>query len=151
MCRALQVYSGVITLGRVILCGSIVRQDYDWSLVFTKNFVGSALNDCGRLDIWAGNVQRFISDAGPSGRAGFTTKHDRLVERFHPEWKHSDFFFDLNFEKRWIPYLKGDAVPEAQFEPTSSVPKTLIFLLLLLVGIGIWAFIHFRIGRFFWK
>ena len=138
-CRALQVNAGLIAFDKLILCGSILRQDYNWPLVFEKQLVENVLNDCGRLDVWAGNVQHFVRDAGPSGRDGFAIKCDgKLVEHFHPEWGHSDFFFDLNFENRWVRYLKAEGVQEIEFPPTGSVPKALIAVGLVLLTGCLW-------------
>jgi pimeloyl-ACP methyl ester carboxylesterase len=138
--RALQKYAGLIVFDQVILCGSIVRQDYDWPLVCKNRWVNRVLNDCGRLDIWAGNVQKFIGDAGPSGRLGFENFTPCVSQGFHPEWGHSDFFFELNFEERWIPFLEGREVPTVEFPTRTNTPKTLLCVITSIILLGVSTF-----------
>jgi len=109
--RALERYPE-IELDRVIFCGSIVERVYDWSHIINRGQVNRVLNDYGRQDIWARLVGWVVKDAGDSGRTGFEDKAGgKVLERYHPKWGHSDYFYSLNYEKNWIPFLKGTDPP----------------------------------------
>lgn len=98
-----------VTFERVIFCGSIVGRAYPWTRIIHKSRqVRKVLNDYGYMDLWAGIVGWLVEDAGPSGTRGFTDDAEGdVVQRGHPEFKHSDYFYVLNYEKNWIPFLKG--------------------------------------------
>jgi pimeloyl-ACP methyl ester carboxylesterase len=98
-----------VTFDRLVLCGSIVRRDYPWTKVIHESKqVVEVLNDYGRMDLWAGIVRWFVADAGPSGTKGFTDDASgRVIQREHAEFSHSDYFYDLNYDKTWIPFLNG--------------------------------------------
>ena len=49
-------------------------------------------------------------DAGPSGASGFTDEAGgRVLQRCRPQFTHSDYFYRLNYQNTWIPFLKGEA------------------------------------------
>ena len=45
-------------------------------------------------------VKGFIDEAG-----------GKVFQRRHAEFRHSDYFYDLNYEQNWIPFLKGNDPP----------------------------------------
>lgn len=105
--RTLQIYKQV-KFDKVILCGSIVRRDFPWSKIIERNQVSQVLHDYGKLDVWAKLVEWVVSDAGQSGLHGFSDlANGRVVEQCHPEFRHSDYFFKLNYKGNWIPFLNG--------------------------------------------
>ncbi len=107
VCEALRRY-GSISVGKIVLCGSIVDARYPWKNIFAQNRVDNVLNDIGTADIWAKTVAFAVSDTGPSGRTGFVDVDDvPLVQRRLPTWQHSDFFHRLEFAT-WIRFLKGE-------------------------------------------
>src|SRR5438132_271539 len=60
-------------------------------------------------DFWSGIVVWFVRDAGSSGVEGFSdTAGGCVIQRFHPDWRHSTFFYELNYERNWASFLKGD-------------------------------------------
>jgi pimeloyl-ACP methyl ester carboxylesterase len=106
---ALEKYAEV-KLDSFVLCGSIVRRDFPWSHLIPGQ-VKRVLNDCGGLDIWAKLVAWFIPDAGPSGASGFGDEAGGQVQqRLRPRFRHSDYFYRLNYQQTWIPFLKGESV-----------------------------------------
>src|ERR1700761_2580988 len=62
-------------------------------------------------------VQWVVEDAGPSGHSGFTLPATALVQQKHPEFEHSDYFFDLNYSRNWIPFLLGQPLPQVVSAP----------------------------------
>jgi pimeloyl-ACP methyl ester carboxylesterase len=103
-----------VRFDRVILCGAIVRRDYPWSERLRRGQVTRVLNDYGRRDIWVRIAEGVIADAGSSGYQGFEeTSDQRLIQRQHVTWRHSDYFYTLNYERNWIPFLVGVRDPDA--------------------------------------
>lgn len=111
VCEALRMH-GEIKIDRLILCGSIVDPRFPWSDLFEQKRIAGVLNDYGSADIWTKIVGLALSDAGPSGRTGFTETDSRLIQRRLPGWHHSDFFNRLHFSS-WIRFLK-DGKPGMQ-------------------------------------
>jgi hypothetical protein len=97
-----------VEFDHVIFCGSIVSREFAWSTYVGSGRVRRLLNDCGERDRWVRLAAWVIREAGASGALGFEDKPKPLVvERRHPQFSHSDFFYRLNFQKNWIPFLKG--------------------------------------------
>ena len=140
--RAIETYPEVC-FDNVILCGSIVRQGFPWTRILDSQQVSRVLNDYGRLDFWAGVAGWVMEDAGPSGKYGFEDDAGgRVIQRSHPEFRHSDYFYSLNYEKNWIPFLQGAApgpMSAADKRPVNWQFRTtlavIVALLLMLLGV----------------
>jgi hypothetical protein len=133
--RALERFPEV-TFDRVIFCGSIVRQDFPWTRIVDARQVVEVLHEYGRLDVWAKLVGWVVSDAGPSGARGFDdSAAGRVVQRERLDFKHSDYFYLLNYKKNWIPFLRGlgpgPLTPLEQGSPNWRYRATLIGIAVL--------------------
>ena len=124
---ALEKYDG-ISFDKLVLCGSIVRKDYPWEIIFKRQQATRVRNDYGRKDFWAGIAQFAVPGTGPSGREGFARKYDRLIDQEFEHYTHSSVFGYDHYEKHWIPFLKepipyeGEKVaPEMYEEPVSPM------------------------------
>lgn len=104
---ALEQYE-LIKCDKVIFCGSIVRSNFDWGLIFERRQVNAVRNDHGRLDLWPRVAKRFIRGAGNSGTVGFTCDDPRVVNKAFRLHGHSDYFHPLHFRGYWIPFLELD-------------------------------------------
>jgi len=101
-----------LRVGRVILLGSILRPDFDWSRLIRRKQVEAVLNHHGTKDGWVRIAQRFIPCSGPSGRRGFDDPAvlNRPAEGFgHSQFFEEDVLPGL-FEEVWGPFLT--AAPE---------------------------------------
>ncbi len=116
--EALDIYDG-IRADKVILCGSIVRRDFDWAKIFRRKQATTVRNDFGRNDFPSGITRFFAWDTGPSGRDGFTIKHDRLRDEEFDRYKHGSVFDYDHYERHWIPFLEEDVSYEGDTEPPS--------------------------------
>lgn len=106
--RALEMFDEV-RFDEIILCGSIVRRDYPWSRVIGSQ-ARRALHEFGHQDLWARVVGLVVEDAGPSGCRGFLDLAEGgVIQRCHPEFRHSDYFYRLNYRHNWVPFLQGGA------------------------------------------
>ena len=91
---------------RIIMCGSIIRENFDWSRVgnqiSAQNSRDAIINECGTRDFWPIIARSLTWGYGSSATFGFGSHYVR--DRFHP-LKHSDFF-DIEFVHRyWIPAI----------------------------------------------
>jgi hypothetical protein len=112
-----------ITFDRVILCGSIVRRDYPWGdIICKRKQVNYVLNEAGGRDTWSVIAEWVISNAGASGVYGFTDiANGSVVQLFHDQYNHSDYFYSLNYRGRWIPFLNGKNPQPVHAVKTSKV------------------------------
>jgi hypothetical protein len=106
-CNTLDKYKN-IHLDKLILCGSIVPQDFDWKKIIERKQVTMVKNDCGGKDFWAKISGKFVDGTGPSGRHGFNQKHERLIDDHFERFEHSDFFGYDHYVGEWIPFLETD-------------------------------------------
>jgi hypothetical protein len=102
----------------IVLCGSIIKRDYDWDRVQSQILAptkrDSIINECGLRDVFPVLAESSNSDYGASGTYGFGNFNVR--DRYHP-LKHSDFFNPEFIEEYWVPVVKGDPI---DFTPTDS-------------------------------
>lgn len=136
-----------IRFRRVIFCGSIVHRSYDWSATVAGRQVERVLNDFGRQDVWVRAAQWVIADAGSSGYQGFTNTADgAVVQREHVHWKHSDYFYPLNYDKNWIPFIVGRSDPDEgqrnRPRPTNWRFRILMAVLAVLVIVAAWKLVQ---------
>jgi len=124
-----------IKFDRMILCGAILRSDFPWDDVAKKEQVNAVLNQHGGQDFWAWVVAWVVSDAGQSGRYGFTSRASCLTQQRYPRFRHSDYFYDLNYTQNWLPFLEGEGIAPTSIEEGKQVNwrfrSTLIVLLVL--------------------
>jgi pimeloyl-ACP methyl ester carboxylesterase len=102
-----------IRFHRLILCGSIVPDKFNWERYghridsdCSENW--HVVNDCGMNDIWPVFAKSMTWGYGSSGRFGFG--HPRVKDRFF-NVNHSGFFSENFIRDYWLPYLsKGEIV-----------------------------------------
>lgn len=97
-----------IKFDKIIFCGSIVREDFDWPTVIGRRQVNYVENDFGRLDVWPRWAKMLIEGTGNAGTLGFNRTDAMLVQREFPKYKHSDYFSRTHFERFWIRALLLD-------------------------------------------
>jgi hypothetical protein len=144
--KTLQKYDE-LKFDRIIFCGSIVEVSYPWTTVLDSGRATRVLNDYGRKDRWAKTAEWFVNDSGPSGAKGFNDKaNGRVLNRVRPEFRHSDFFYQTNYDRTWIPFLSGTDPSElsvAARRPPNwkfRIFVCLITLLMLFLGYLLWGF-----------
>ncbi len=133
-----------IEIDRLILCGSIIPQDFRWDKV-ADQVRHEILNDCGTRDIWPVMAKFMTWGFGPSGTFGFGKS--RVRDRFH-NFQHSDFFDRAFVERFWVPYLVDGTIAHSDWElerPTPpwwqsllSILKLPVLLLLFAAGMAGW-------------
>jgi pimeloyl-ACP methyl ester carboxylesterase len=112
------------TFDRVILCGSIVPEDFDWDRVqdqiLTRNSDkrDAIINECGTHDVWPVVASSVSWGYGASGTFGFGVQNVR--DRYHPSG-HSAYFTTDFVRKYWVPAVAGLPI---DFSPTDRDENT---------------------------
>ncbi len=140
-----------VCFDRIIFCGSIVHPAYPWAALAARGQVKSVLNQYGGADFWAWVVQWAVRDAGPSGYSGFSEPASIMHQQNNPEFAHSDYFFDLNYNENWIPFLLGKPFPAFSTSPDEGwqVPVNWRFRLVLTTGLLLFLAALFSTGWHF--
>jgi hypothetical protein len=100
-----------IRFDKVILCGSILPVDFDWSNLFHRDQVNFVRNEYGRQDYWASIVGCFIPNTGASGTDGFQLLSTVVSQERFEYFNHSDYFNRQHIENHWLPALKKEPSP----------------------------------------
>ena len=147
--RAIAHYG--LKFDRIVFCGAIVGRSYPWSTYFSRDCVRAVLNDFGRQDFWAWVVAWVVKDGGQSGYRGFTDTADgRVIQIEHEEFRHSDYFFTLNYRESWLPFLRGEAqqrMAPTVIEPANwrfRITASLLMVLILVLGLVGYLVYYFR-------
>ena len=118
-----------LRIWRMILCGSVVRQEFRWDSIAhqigepdmpTRNFI---VNDCGSGDQWPLLAQALTWGFGAAGTDGFGST--LVQDRFH-DGGHSLFMTREFVRQYWKPFLsEGRYVPTKSVAPRSRIPQWL--------------------------
>ncbi|MET4601034.1 pimeloyl-ACP methyl ester carboxylesterase [Bradyrhizobium sp. JR4.1] len=110
------------TFHRIILCGSIVPEDFDWrrvdNQILSANKRDGIINECGLKDVWPVIARSISWGYGASGTYGFGSFNVR--DRFHAI-THSAFFEPSFVNKYWVSAVAGEAI---EFSPTDRSRET---------------------------
>lgn len=112
-----------IKIKRLLLCGSIIQDDYDWVNI---NCPSSIVNEVGLKDYWP--VAAKVSSWGYGCTGSFGFKNPDLRDRYH-DLDHSEFFTLRFIRQFWIPYvIKGQLVPSPFDERRPNPPWFISFV-----------------------
>jgi pimeloyl-ACP methyl ester carboxylesterase len=103
-----------LKLHRILLCGAIVKTDYDWAVVEPR-ISSPVINDIGRRDYYPSLAKSWSWGYGDSGCIGF---QNSLVRDRHFEYKHSDFLDVKHMQEYWLPYLLDGRVVASPYTVT---------------------------------
>jgi pimeloyl-ACP methyl ester carboxylesterase len=94
-----------VKFDKIILCGSILPEDFDWSHLLGRDQVDVVRNECGHRDFWSGIVGNFVGGTGKSGKSGFAFDGASLKQEHFELHEHSDAFYRSHIENEWFPFL----------------------------------------------
>ena len=89
----------------LILCGSVVKREFEWNKLTDNNNVKQVLNDCGAADLWPVLSRVFIPGTGDSGTFGFDNTGGRVRNRFFQYYDHGAFFTQTHIAEYWWPFI----------------------------------------------
>ncbi len=111
-----------IRFHRLIFCGSIVPDTFDWERYGHR--LGAdcegdwqVLNDCGMQDLWPVLAKSITWGYGSSGRFGFG--HPRVKDRFF-NTGHSGFFSQDFVRTYWLPYLSDGVIVQGVLDRSTN-------------------------------
>lgn len=96
-----------IELNRVIFCGSVVKNDFPFQENHNR-FKPPLYNEIGTRDYWPIVASAVTWGYGSVGADGFQSPV--VNDRWHKDFRHSDFMTKEFCEKFYIPSLRGEAV-----------------------------------------
>jgi pimeloyl-ACP methyl ester carboxylesterase len=119
---------------RIILCGSIVSENFKWDKLpnFPRN--SSVINDIGTKDIWPVLAKTSTFGYGASGALGFNTS--TIENRYH-DVAHSDFFTNELFGKYWLPFILDGEIVKSPNTTKRQTKSYYISILSLFPGISL--------------
>jgi hypothetical protein len=126
-----------IRFDKVILCGSILPEDFPWNDVLDRGQVTAILNEFGRNDRWSRIVHWFIAGSGASGQRGFWCRSTWLTQKpFH--FDHSEYFVRGHMEDSWFEFIRQNIAtrPRESLQahwPRSNIPWGLYAIYLILI------------------
>lgn len=105
LCQAMMMHRD-IKFDKIILCGSIVDEDFDWHTLFQRNQVHFVRNEFSPKDGvvkwgWILNGAK----KGHSGWNGFTYNSNYFEQERLDLFNHSTFFEGAHMEHNWLPFL----------------------------------------------
>ena len=112
VCNAMLKYED-IRFDKIILCGSILKRDFNWARLFAREQVALVRNECGLKDPWPRWAARLVPGTGPSGSAGFDWFESVVEDVFYDEFGHGEFLTRRHIEEHWMPFLRRYPSPLA--------------------------------------
>ena len=140
-----------LVLHRLVLCGSIVRQQFRWEEVGLQ-LNTSVVNECGTRDVWPVLAKCLSWGYGDTGRHSFGRA--AVQDREH-DYAHSDFFNEEFVRSYWKPWFEEDRwVPSRWAENAPRSPwwlsmlsiLPLQWLLVVLISLGPLLLCYFMSG-----
>lgn len=116
------------TFDKIILCGSVLKEEYDWKNVIDKFSLSKIVNDCGISDIALLMSHIFASGLGKGGRTGFKNTIANTVTNRYFKGRHGCFFKPQHINS-WVDFIKSGEIEEidqrSEVGPTKIVQKML--------------------------
>jgi len=104
--ESLKKISDRLNIDRIILAGSVLQSDYDWTDIINKHNIKSVTNECASKDSALVFSHFFAKGLGMAGIEGLSP-HGGIIINRHFEGGHSCFFTDSTFSQ-WSQYIHGD-------------------------------------------
>ena len=134
-----------IRFDKVVLCGSILPQEYPWNEILDRGQVAAVLNEFGSEDIWSKIVRWFVAGTGASGQEGFWSRDPCVIQKRF-SFKHSEYFERGHIEENWLPFMNKNIAtrPRAAFpvhSPRPNLPWGLYIVYIIVLAILIYSFV----------
>ena len=112
-----------IKIDKLVMCGGVVRDKFDW--LHLKNFPRKdiVINDCGTKDVWPIMAKISSFRYGDSGSIG--TQTNKVYDRYH-NLKHSEFFYNDFYENFWVPAIVDNTIVNSDWSSKREPPNILM-------------------------
>ena len=134
-----------LKIHRLILCGSVLPQNFPWEQYQGRFDEDKVINECGKADIWPVLAQSASWGYGASGTHGFGAV--LVKDRFH-EGGHGQYFEPEFVEKYWEPFIRTGEYEGTEYE--KRMPPTPWWLLILAIFPIQWTFTMLMFGLISW-
>lgn len=115
----------------IILCGSVLRTDFEMSKFIKKLKPCLIINDCAYNDIALLLCNMTCYGLGNAGRIGFRGHNNVLINRYY-RGGHSVYFDDSRIEKYWKPIFDAKAIEKYDERNFSFIREALESLVAML-------------------
>lgn len=108
LCNAMLKHKD-IKFDKIILCGSIVDENFDWDLLVKRNQVFYIRNEFSTKDEvvkWGWLLS--LNNSGMSGWNGFNYNYCLFEQENFENFEHGSFFEGNHMSEFWIPFLKKE-------------------------------------------
>jgi hypothetical protein len=99
---------------RIALCGSVLRDDFDFPSVETR--FSKIVNEIGCRDVWPALAAKILWGYGPTGSFGFN-RGIFVEDRKHAKFKHSQFLNREFCERFWLPFFLTEGMTFQEMWP----------------------------------
>jgi len=94
-------------INSIILCGSILNENYDWAAHINNGKVGAVMNVISQDDMYVKNMFNWSDPLyGSAGYNGFNCQHDFLTQIKSKILNHNNIIKDDVIINQWLPFLK---------------------------------------------
>jgi hypothetical protein len=104
-----------LKIHRLILCGSVLPQNFPWEQYQGRFHNDKVINECGKADIWPVLAQSASWGYGASGTHGFGAV--LVKDRFHAGG-HGQYFEPEFVETYWEPFIRRGIYKASDYEVT---------------------------------
>lgn len=104
LCNAIAKYEH-LKFDKIILCGAIVKSEFDWENIYNRNQIAAVRNDCAKKDVWARFSKFFAWGTGNAGYAGFRQTKEYILDKVYDLFDHGSAFGYDHYLGEWIPYI----------------------------------------------
>lgn len=108
----------LFSVNNIIMCGAVVRQNFDWNLVGHK-VNGNIINDYGVRDPWPLVATSLSWGYGYAGTYGFGSP---VIDRIH-NFGHSEYFSPKFVKKYWRPFITNGEIIQSS-KKDEEIPRS---------------------------
>ncbi len=100
-----------VKFDKVIFCGSVLPEDFDWTTLLQRDQVFRIRNEFGMKDTPTKVVGTFVRRTGGAGARGFDLHSANFEQQPFDHFHHSDFFAEGHIRDHWLPFLTREPSP----------------------------------------
>lgn len=100
-----------IQFDKMILCGSILSPDFDWSTLFHRDQVNLVRNEYAPQYMPTSSTATEVGRVGSSGLDGFHVMSSVILQERFENFSHRNYFHKRHIESHWLPVLKREPSP----------------------------------------
>ncbi len=100
-----------IRFDKIVLCGSLLSADFDWSTLFHRDQVNLVYNEYGPKDVQTTATTGDVDRTALSGVSGFHAMSSVILQKRFEQFDHRNYFHKRHIEAHWLPVLRKEPSP----------------------------------------